>query len=518
MGVAPGALTQAQVARLAERVLAIQEQVKDDPTRFFVYRDDPYGFFRDGWGIERWNPATPDTPGLTPDQCQLLDAILAGHTDIAVKSSHGQGKTFILALILLWWLYSRKCRIVTTASSWVQVEKVLWVEVKKHFDGCRMKLPGELLQTELRVAPGWDAAGLSTDNPTAFQGRHDPELLVLVDEAPGVDPKNHEAIASLATGDRNVVIKVGNPTESAGPFFDHFRANAGWFTLHFSPFRHPNVLVGREVIPGAATVKWMEKKKREWGEGSPIYASRVLGEFPDSGMRAVVPLSFVNQCMDPQHFETLREALKPSDPVLLACDVARFGEDRTAVAVRKGNVILSVDTLDGTDLMTLVAEIRRRKEDAGAQEIVVDVVGLGAGVVDRLQELGEPVIGFHSGSRASDKSLYLNRRAELWFRVRRMLEQQLIALPDDDELRADLTVPTWQTASSGKIKIESKDELKRRGYKSTDVADAVLMTFAMELGEVEIEEELVPDNRDVGFLLTEAEGLGGPMAGYGTWI
>lgn len=520
MGVAvdltPSGVTQDQVASLAQAILKIQQENEGDPKRFAVYRDDPYGFFEDGWGLKRWDPDRPDEPGLTPDQCLLIDAVVAGETQIAIRSGHSLGKTFILALLLLWWLYGRKSRIVTTASTWGQVERILWVEVAKQHGACRMKLPGELLRTELRLDPAWFAIGISTDNGTAFQGFHDTNLLVLVDEAPGVAANIHEAIGSLATGEKNVVIKVGNPTDSSGPFYEHFR-KGNWFRLHFSPFRHPNVIMGREVIPGAVTLKWIEDKKQEWGEGSPVYASRVLGEFPESGMRSVIPLPMVELAMSPSHVEMLRKDIDPKEQVILSCDPARFGDDRTTIAVRKGPVVLRCDTVDHHGLMELVGILRVMRREVGAEVIVVDVVGLGSGVVDRLLEEDEPVLAFHSGSRASEKSLYLNRRAELWFRIRRKLELGQLGLPDDDDLRADLTAPTWQMHSAGKIKIESKEDLKRRGLRSTDLADAVLMTFAvdLDLGEEVQEFSATPQDLQLTSGATEDRG---PLGGYGDWI
>jgi phage terminase large subunit len=510
-------LQEAGLARIAQAALDKAASVKDDPTRFKVYYDDPYGFFADVFGILPWNPETPDVPGLTPDQCTVIDALLAGETRLAIKSAHGQGKTFLLALIGLWWLYGRRGKVVSTASSWGQVERVLWVEIAKQFANARVKLPGELMQTELRVTKDWFAIGISTDNPTAFQGLHDPNLLVLVDEAPGVEPKNHEAIASLATGEKNVIVKVGNPTESSGPFYDHFR-KGNWCRLHMSPMRHPNIVLGREVIPGAMTQVWLDNAKADWGEGSPVFASRAMGEFPEGGVRSVVPLPWVDRAMAPAFRDKIREAVDPMERVILACDVARYGDDRTTVAVRKGGYVSRVEVLPQMDLMDLVGTLVALRAEVGAHEIVVDVVGLGSGVVDRLQELGEPVWGFHSGSRPSDKSMYQNRRAEMWFRGRRMLELEQLALPDDDDLRADLTTPTYTMHSTGKLKIESKEDMKRRGLRSTDLADAVLMTLALDLGtEDEPEMERDPD-RDMMALVGAEEQASGPLSAYGDWI
>lgn len=503
-----------------QQALLKADAQKDDPTRFRIYAEDPYGFFADVFGIMAWSPDEPDVPGLTPDQCTLIDALVEGKTDIVIRSHHSSGKTFALALVVLWWVYSRESKVVTTASTWQQVEKMLWGEIAKLKGRARVHLPGEMLTTELRLKRGeWFALGLSVEDPTAFQGYHHENLLVIVDEAPGVSAAIHEAIGSLATGEKNVVIKVGNPTESAGPFYEHFK-KGNWTRLHFSPFRHPNVILGREVIPGAVTLKWIEKKKGEWGEHSPVYASRVLGEFPESGVRSVIPLKDAEACMSPTHYEAMQHALLDSEAVILACDPARHGDDRSTIALRKGGVILRCETLDATDLMDLTGMLVKLRRETGAELLVVDVVGLGSGVVDRLHEQGEPVYAFHSGARAAEKSIYANRRAEMWFRLRRLLERRELALPEHDDLLADLLAPTWQTHSSGKIKIESKDDLKRRGEKSTDLADAVIMTLAIDAELDEQPTTATPFDQDPTPWQQAADGEQdtGPLGHYGSWI
>lgn len=479
--------------------------------------------FRLARKVARWSPPRRGLHrfivAIEPDGVEEASCVTVAASDHCYVANDGivTHNTFILALVVLWWIYSRESKVVTTASTWTQVEKMLWGEIAKLHSQARVHLPGDLITTELRVKRGaWFAVGLSVEDATAFQGYHHPQLLVIVDEAPGVSPVIHEAIGSLATAEGNVTIKVGNPTESAGPFYEHFRKGS-WHRLHFSPFRHPNIVTGREVIPGAVTQKWIEKKKADWGEHSPIYASRVLGEFPEAGVKAVIAMKDAEACMAPAHYEAIREQVNDAEPVILACDVARFGDDRTTIALRKGPLVLRAEAIDPVDLMDLVGQLRNLRRETGAELVVVDVVALGAGVVDRLMELGEPVVGFHSGARAAEKSLYQNRRAEMWFRLRRKLERRELALPVSDTLLTDLTAPTWTTHSSGKIKIESKDDMKRRGEKSTDLADAVIMTLAAEADFEDAPPE--PEwGQDPVTLEEPLVASSGPLDQYGGWV
>jgi len=460
-------------------ILGKLEQVKGDPERFGVYEDDPLGFALDILGVPQWDEKNPLVPGLTPDQVALLTAAAENRLTVA-RSGHGVGKSFALAILVIWWTYARRGLVVTTATTWNQIEKVLWREIASLVLKAKVPLPGEMLQTELRVRPDWYAVGLSTSEPTAFHGRHHARLLVVVDEAPGVSEEIYHAIYSLATGEKNAIVLVGNPTESAGSFYDAFQ-KGNWKRLHLSCLTHPNVLLGKEVIPGAVTRVWVEESKARYGEHSPIYQSRVLGEFPSTGTQSVCPTPWVDRAMEQSAYQGALKSLTEGKTRILACDVARYGDNRTVLIERRGDVLLEPEMWGGVDTMETTGRIVRAWKRSGADAVVVDEVGLGAGVLDRLLELGVPVVGFHSGKRAATPSLYQNRRAEAWWHMRERLEQGRVFLPQNDALRRDLTSPTYKVRSTGQIAVEMKEEMRRRGVDSPDYADAAIMAFAYDL-------------------------------------
>jgi hypothetical protein len=174
--------------------------------------------------------------------------------------------------------------------------------------------------------------------------------------------------------------------------------------------------------------------------------------------------------------------LTASEPIVWGLDVARFGGDNSALCVRQGNTVFEVTTFESMDLMQLCGVINNRYQDSlileKPQEILIDSIGIGSGVVDRLRELNLPVRGINVAEAPSSKKNFLNLRAELWFAIKDWLQGRDTRIPDDDELVRELASPGYKYTSTGKIKIESKEEMRKRGIKSPDRADALALTMA----------------------------------------
>ena len=175
----------------------------------------------------------------------------------------------------------------------------------------------------------------------------------------------------------------------------------------------------------------------------------------------------------------------PSAPVLWGLDVARFGTDSSALCRRQGNVVLgTVKTWKSLDLMALTGAVMHEWDTTDPKyrpaEILVDSIGLGAGVVDRLRELKLPARGINVGESPAFKGQYMNLRAELWGKAKAWLQARDCKLPRDERLVNELSSPRYSFMSNGKLKLESKDDMKRRGLASPDVADAFVLTFASE--------------------------------------
>jgi hypothetical protein len=420
---------------------------------------DPVWWVREILGDEPWQK-----------QIEILEAV-RDHERVAVASCHGAGKSWVAARIALWFLFSHPGSIVaTTAPTFRQVRNVLWQEIRWAYRRARVPLGGNLLQTELRLDDRWFAFGFATDDPDRFQGLHAEHLLVVVDEAAGIDEEIWTAIEGVLTSAHVRLLAIGNPSGPSGRFYDLFRT-PGVAKIHISAFDTPNLQAGGIVIPGLITPDWVEDKRQRWGEGSPLYQSRVLGRFPEASADALIPLSWVQAAQE--------RSLEPGGPVVLGVDVARFGTDETVIYVRRGPVARLVHAGAQEDTMQTTGRVVRALAETGATRAQVDAVGIGAGVVDRLREMGKPVVEMQASEAASDPERFANRRAEWYWALRERFEAGEIDLdPADEVLAAQLTAIKYRIDSRGRIVIESKDEMKRRGLPSPDRADALALAWA----------------------------------------
>lgn len=396
------------------------------------------------------------------------------HQRTAVRSGHGLGKTACAAMTALWWLFSHPDSIViTTAPTWPQVENLLWREIRQLHARARVPLGGKPLKTRLELSDKWYALGLSTNEPERFQGFHAEDLLLIVDEASGVDQGIFDASEGFLTGPHARALLIGNPTQVRGEFYEAFKSPL-YAKIHISGFDSPNVVEGPNTRPYLTSPEWIADKRLKWGEGTPLWQARVLGEFPDQGEDMVFPLSWVEQAQAraPQH----------RGPIHFGVDVARYGTDASVLAVRHGEDIVALEPHHQWDTMAVAGWITQAARQWRPASIRVDADGLGAGVYDVLKAQGLPVIEIHSGQAARESDQFLNRRAEWYWGLRERLDPALAAtpaaLPPDEDLLAQLTSLHYTFTARGQVQIESKDTLRKQGLPSPDCADAVVYAFA----------------------------------------
>ena len=416
--------------------------------------------------------------GATPEEWQdteLLKPIEEGKRFIAIRAAHGVGKTTGEAWVILWFLlFRRPCKIPVTANSRDQLRDVVWAEIAKWHS----KLPPflrELIEVDadrvyIKSDPNNAFAVARTarkEKPEALQGFHSDHLLFVIEEASGIEEIIFETAGGALTGRNSMVLMCGNPTRSQGYFYNAFHRNrAEWHCVH---------------IPGSRSTQfdpeYANKVEREYGSLSNYYRVRVLGEFPLSEDDAVIPLAMVEAAVG-------RDVLPTEAGTVWGVDVARFGDDTSALAKRRGNTLLApIKEWRKLDLMQVTGWIVREWEETPVDErpgaINVDVIGLGAGVVDRLRELQLPVRGINVGEVAAlNEKRFMRLRDELWFKARDWFDAKDCRIPKDDILISELVVPKYKIESSGKLKVESKDELKKRGMKSPNKADAFCLTLA----------------------------------------
>lgn len=418
--------------------------------------------------------------GVEPDiwQGEFLDAISSGERKISVRSGHGVGKSTAASWAMLWFVLTRyPSKVVVTAPTSAQLYDALFAELKRWHkelpDAWRELLEAKTDRIELKASPTEAFISARTsraEQPEALQGVHSDHVMLVADEASGVPEAVFEAAAGSMSGHSAVTILLGNPTKSSGFFFDtHNRLKDEWWTRRVSCYDSRRV--SKDYITDMAS---------RYGEESNAFRIRVLGEFPKTDDDTLIGFDLVDSAFH-------RDVSASEDaPIVWGLDVARFGTDATALAKRKGNAVNEIRKWKNLDLMqttgAVVAEYEAVKLEDRPIEILVDSIGLGAGVVDRLRELGLPARGINVAESPAMGTIYVNLRAELWGKMKAWLEKRDCKLPNDDSLLAELVAPRYTFNSSGKMKLESKDEMRKRGIGSPDMADALALTFASDAG------------------------------------
>lgn len=439
-----------------------------NPLREFIdrYADDSVLFVREVIGREPY-----------PDQIELLKAYDRRDRRIAKRTGHGVGKSTSVAWMIvhhLICLFPQKTLV--TAPSAPQLFDALAAEVKAVINQLPEQLKSLLeVQVEgiyLKGAPDESFVSFRTaksETPEAMAGMHSYNTLLIGDEASGLPQSVIDAMSGSLVDPVATMVLIGNPVRTSGQFYDAFhRQRALWTCFHTSCVGHPNVSASE-----------LDTKKLEYGEDSNRYRIRVLGEFPTGDDDTVIPMELTESALR-------RDVVPLHVREIWGLDCARFGNDTSALARRKGNALTKpIEEKKGWDTMQVAGWIKSEWDNTPPSErpseILVDVIGIGAGVLDRLRELGLPARGVNV---AESPSVFTDRyerlRDELWFKGREWLEAKDCNLCGDEKTAAELAGPRFKYASSGKIKVESKDDMRGRGVPSPNRADALLLTLAGE--------------------------------------
>ena len=434
------------------------------------YKDDPVLFVREQFKVD------PD-----PWQASVLrDIADRGVRAISVRSGHGVGKSAVAAWALIWFILTKfPCKAVVTAPTSGQLFDALFAEVKHWIGFLPEALQALLVVTsnriELKEAP--ESAFISArtsraEQPEALQGVHSDNVLLIADEASGVPEAVFQAASGSMSGEHATTLLLGNPVRTSGLFYDsHNKLAHRWKTYHVS------CILSRRVSEA-----YVEEQRLRYGDNSNIFRIRVLGEFPLADDNTVIPLALVQPAVGRDI------VVAPNTPVVWGLDVARFGANASVLVKRRGKEVLDdIQQWRGLDLMQLVGAVHTEyvslPDSLRPEEINVDAIGLGGGVADRLRELDLPVRAINVGELAAMKDKYRNLRCELWYNCREWLEPMDVKLPNDDDLISQMIAVQYKYMSNMKLQLESKEEMKKRGVESPDVADALMLTFAGPAGK-----------------------------------
>jgi len=415
---------------------------------------------------------------LEPWQAEVA-ALINGKSNwkLSIRSGHGTGKTGITAMIIWWFLTTRAfAKIPCTAPTSHQLKDILWSELAKWYNRSPILQTMFIFQEQeikLRDRPKeWWAVARTIPKDKkgkaeALQGFHAKNLLFVIEETSGIDDIVFGPIEGAMTGEDACMLLVGNPTRRAGYFYDTHNKYKKFFTpYHVKPEKAPRMKKA-----------YIDMMKEKWGVESNVYRIRVLGEFPTSDLDSFIPMNLCDQCIG------LKKNIGKARPVL-GIDVARMGDDLTDFCIKNGPMIEPFIETKKKTITQTANQMNFLHIDRQFREIGVDAIGIGVGVHDRGVELklpmSDPEIVVSRKATAEDEHYaFFSLRDQLWQLLRNCLEQQLISLPDDEGLVAEICSPLFDFPN-GKLKIESKKDMKKRGLPSPNKADALCIALYVD--------------------------------------
>jgi len=432
--------------------------------------------------------ATEAIPGFVPSEQQvdLFKAMDSGAKRITIRSGHGTGKDTGASICILHFLTTRPyAKVVCTAPTARQLNDILWSELSKWM---RQSVVADefVIQNDkifCKESPKeWWARAVSTnaraskeEQAETLAGFHGDHLLIVVDEASGVPDPTFIPLEGALTQEDNKTLLIGNMTKSAGYFYDshfHKEISKAWLKLHWNSEESTNV--------DPAYPLYMANK---YGRDSDVYRIRVLGDPPVESGDTLIPLSWGIQCVGNKLDED------PENPLYISVDVARYGEDSSVVLPRRGPIILPWQSYKGINTISLAQHALVDYQEMEADGICVDVIGVGAGVVDWLERKKVPgLVEVNVAEKSSDDKKFRRLRDELWWAVRENCAKARYSFPDvkppgeteslGEQLANELASVRYEYIGS-QLVVESKKSLKLRGIASPNIADALCISEDM---------------------------------------
>lgn len=448
-----------------------------------------------------------------------------------LESAVGIGKTYILSRIVFWYLDCfENSLVITSAPKREQLSKQVWGEIARSFHKFKKLRPNAVLTTlHLRVdvskkefSESWMAIGFvagiksNEESTTKAQGFHRDRMLIITEETTGMPWPTMNAFIQTSSGDNNVMLAMGNPDSVTDPLHT-FVQYPNVIHVRASALDHPNIVLGRSVIPGATSIKSIAMRKDRLGEENPFFKSRVRGIAPEQGSDSLIKHMWIQSCI-PQSEEWKRLNLADIPEFecwnALGMDVANSeAGDKAALAWGKKNKLLRLQNFycpNANDLAYNVLYhddelIAMDKESYGSDKLIhweiipeligVDSVGVGAGTVNAFKHEGHIVFPIQGGQiediipkDAEEKPLFnfSSLRAQIYWILAQDLQHRRIIFDIDKVVLAKLTkqliIPKFKV-SGGKLSVESKEEIKKRmGGESPDLADAVAYWNFMRYG------------------------------------
>lgn len=490
-------------------------QVRAD--KFSMYYDDVASYAKDFFNVTFWKK-----------QQEIIDA-LKYKNFVCVRSAHSTGKSYLLGILINFYFDTVYPLVgIGTAPTNKLVTSVMF-SYARQFRNNNLHVLGDHwagpVQPKLMTSEGHYFEGIVTSDPTSVQGRHGENVVLLLDEAVGIPADMFESLESLMVGDYVKVLAIYNPTDPSS-YVAQLEKSAGWHTVTMSAYDHPNIWTGVERMqegrkvtdslpfPGAINLNRFEQLLKQWSfrinksdydpardiilpssliydeleyyRPGPIASARLLGRWPEVSMNAI----FTDYTVDHATYNVVKTSFE--DTLTIGVDVARFGSDFSAFCVRHGGKILELFEVNGLSTVGVtskVVELCKKYSDkfeipAQSIDIAVDTIGVGAGVYDNLADLGYNAHDINVSEKAWNAESYGNLRSELWFESHNMFLTGQISLANVHsstvfDLKKQLVAPLFTYDRLGRRLVEPKDETKKRLDRSPDLADALMLSFAV---------------------------------------
>ena len=511
-------------------------------SRLSEYKTNPVAWAQDVLGINPWSK-----------QQDILNAV-QNNDHVAVRSCHGSGKSFIASIIAAWWVSTRpvgEAIVVTTAPTYHQVHAILWEEIRKHHRTAEeryneglspMKMPGYITQSDQWKSDDGTLLGFgrkpADNNDHGFHGIHRRYVLVIVDESCGIKQNLFTGVEAITTTRDSCILAIGNPDDPATEFNKFFGLTDIWATLDISSFDSPNFTKDHEghydscnhddpqervwcqerewairydrdkalnlpdfVLDQLPNREWVDQRRGAWGTDSPLWASKVIGEFPKTSVNTLFSRETINRAhnlvVKPMH----------NGKVVLGVDLARFGPDYSVVYLAEEGFILDedgkatdkigkhvrlIDAWGGKadeakpDGMESAARVHQIAQRYGVDEVRIDGEGIGGPIRDRIAELsdgGYSIIEVRGSQASPDRFRWGNARTHRFDSVREAMFKGTIDIdPQDVKLENELEMIQYSYKNRwNSMQVESKDDIGKRGLKSPDYADALIYALADDL-------------------------------------
>lgn len=447
------------------------------------YRKNPIDFLVDCLDVKREHVWT---------KMEEIANSVRDHQFTCVKAGNSLSKSFTVGRLALWFLLTHKpSTVFTTAPSNTQVEDIIWQEIREAYNNAKVPLSSQApLKTYFCPDPNlkWFATGFATKSDSGTEeasrmlGFHNKDMLIILDEAPGVHVSIWRALEKLVTNRRVKLLVIGNPIYATGDFVECFK-DPRFNKITVSAFDSPNYIHDKEVVPGLADRQFVEFVRKKYGEGSNRWKSMITGEIPDTDSNSLIPYSTIEDAFG-------REKILPTPKELkriVVWDVADGGTDLHTIWCWENNKPIDMLNLHGKTIEEAEPHVWRMVRKHNANSIVWDNDGRGriaGGYLELSADINTELFPFDGSSRefVVDKDTFYNIRDEAHWVMREEFIAGNICLDRDEDLLNELAsvredVESTNGPKKQYIRVESKKTEKKRLSCSPDKRDNIMMAL-----------------------------------------